>query len=137
MVIWTCRLVVRALCLRIPGSGAEARASALQSDGKLVVVGGIDKDFVVARYNPDGSLDTSFGSGGKVATDLGDRSGRVRATRRTGSLCSRMGGLWWRAPAAVQVLGILWSLGIWSLWVPPRLLGFGRLGLGWFGFRGG
>ena len=54
---------------------AEARAVVLQADGKIVVVG-VDgagsyselNDFVLARYNSDGSLDQSFGSGGKVKT---------------------------------------------------------------------
>ncbi len=51
-------------------------AVAIQSDGKLVVVGanfdGIGgADFAVARYNVDGSLDASFGTGGKVLTDFG------------------------------------------------------------------
>jgi hypothetical protein len=47
----------------------EASAVALQSDGKIVAVapGG----FAVARYHPDGSLDPSFGQGGKVATWIG------------------------------------------------------------------
>ena len=50
-----------------------ARALALQPDGKLVVVGGgFNADFELARYNPDGSLDKSFGKGGKVNTVLGD-----------------------------------------------------------------
>ena len=43
----------------------------LQSDGKIVTAGytynGTDSDFVVVRYNTDGSLDTNFGVGG-VAT---------------------------------------------------------------------
>jgi uncharacterized delta-60 repeat protein len=46
-------------------------------DGKIVVAGvkefvgsGFDYDFAVARYNDDGSLDTSFGTGGKVTTDF-------------------------------------------------------------------
>ena len=46
-------------------------------DGKIVVAGikefvgtGFDYDFAVARYNDDGSLDTSFGAGGKVTTDF-------------------------------------------------------------------
>ncbi|MFH1117022.1 MAG: VCBS domain-containing protein, partial [Pseudomonadota bacterium] len=53
----------------------EAYATAIQSDGKIVVVGaaspenGYDWDFAVVRYNIDGSLDTSFG-GGKVITNL-------------------------------------------------------------------
>ncbi|HEY0376771.1 MAG TPA: hypothetical protein VGC87_07430 [Pyrinomonadaceae bacterium] len=59
-------------------------AVAIQADGKIVVVGGapyqsaqlITGSFEVARYNPDGSLDATFGTGGKVITDLsGTRSG--------------------------------------------------------------
>jgi uncharacterized delta-60 repeat protein len=54
-----------------------ANAIALQADGKLVVVGTTytnndysDEDFAIARYNPDGSLDTSFGTNGRVTTDF-------------------------------------------------------------------
>jgi uncharacterized delta-60 repeat protein len=54
-----------------------ANAVAIQDDGKLVVVGTSykdndysDEDFAVARYNPDGTLDTSFGTGGRVFTDF-------------------------------------------------------------------
>lgn len=54
-----------------------ANAVALQPDGKLVVVGQTYKnndytgeDFAVARYNTDGTLDTTFGNGGKVTTDF-------------------------------------------------------------------
>src|SRR5437867_2594115 len=54
-----------------------ANAVAVQSDGKLVVVGQTYKnndfsgeDFVVTRYNTDGTLDTTFGRGGKVRTDF-------------------------------------------------------------------
>jgi hypothetical protein len=39
-----------------------ATSIALQNDGKLVVVG----DMTLSRYNPDGTADTTFGSGGKV-----------------------------------------------------------------------
>jgi uncharacterized delta-60 repeat protein len=55
-----------------------AAAVAVQRDGKIVVVGsakgaGTDVDFAVARFNTDGTLDATFGSGGKVAIgfDLG------------------------------------------------------------------
>src|SRR5215468_504855 len=55
-----------------------AHGMALQADGKMVVAGitfiGISAtggDFAVARYNTDGTLDTSFGVGGKVTTDFG------------------------------------------------------------------
>jgi len=57
-------------------SSDELRAIAIQPDGKIVVAGfsrpGIsaDDDFAVARLNPDGSLDSSFGSGGKLTTDF-------------------------------------------------------------------
>jgi len=47
----------------------------IQPDGKLVAAGVADapttsKDFALARYNTDGSLDASFGSGGMVTTDF-------------------------------------------------------------------
>ena len=54
------------------------RGIAIQLDGKLVVAGSSDAagnfDFAVVRFNTNGSLDTSFGSGGKVLTDFGSAS---------------------------------------------------------------
>ncbi len=48
---------------------------AIQSDTRILVAGqtanGVNLDFGLARYNNDGSLDASFGTGGKVTTDLG------------------------------------------------------------------
>jgi uncharacterized delta-60 repeat protein len=45
-----------------------------QSDDKIVAVGeywnGYDADFLIARYNPDGDLDTSFGINGIVTTQV-------------------------------------------------------------------
>jgi len=58
------------------GSGsATANAMALQADGKIVLagqtdVGGGSLDFAVARFNSDGSLDTSFDIDGKLTTPL-------------------------------------------------------------------
>jgi uncharacterized delta-60 repeat protein len=54
----------------------DAFAVALQSDGKIVVVGRAfnsitGSDFALARFNSDGTLDATFGSGGQVTTDLG------------------------------------------------------------------
>ena len=49
----------------------EANAVAIQSDGKIVAAGttgGTDRDFALARYNTDGTLDTTFGTGGRVTT---------------------------------------------------------------------
>jgi len=55
----------------------DALALALQPDGKVIAVGGAGgaNDFALARYNTDGSLDTSFGTGGKVTTDFSGGSG--------------------------------------------------------------
>lgn len=43
---------------------------ALAPDGKIVAVGEAVNDLYVARYNPDGSLDATFGNGGVVVLDL-------------------------------------------------------------------
>src|SRR5688500_2418993 len=58
-----------------------ANAVAVQSDGKVIVAGttatGITAqgtDVALARYNVDGTLDTTFGVGGKVTTHLGGTS---------------------------------------------------------------
>lgn len=61
-------------------SGAEAKSVAIQSDGKIVVAGRTEypRDFVVARYNADGSLDTSFGGIGIVITAFGTNSYSTR-----------------------------------------------------------
>jgi uncharacterized delta-60 repeat protein len=50
-----------------------AHAVAIQSDGKIVAAGSAHPlldDFCVVRYNSDGTLDTTFGSGGKVVTAI-------------------------------------------------------------------
>lgn len=56
--------------------GAEddgANSVAVQPDGKIVAVGQtswIDSDFALARYNVDGTIDTTWGINGKVITDF-------------------------------------------------------------------
>src|SRR5262249_32113701 len=57
----------------------DALAVILQADGKIVAVGDATSlttfiDFALARYLPDGSLDTTFGAAGKVETDFGARN---------------------------------------------------------------
>jgi uncharacterized delta-60 repeat protein len=57
------------------GRDDEVQAVAIQKDGKIVVAGsaylaGTLLDFALARYNQDGSLDTTFGTDGKVTTDF-------------------------------------------------------------------
>jgi uncharacterized delta-60 repeat protein len=69
----------------VRGDGAQSdaygAAIALQSDGKIVVAGTANfqcciwtdstGDLALARLNPDGSLDETFGSGGRVLYDHG------------------------------------------------------------------
>jgi uncharacterized delta-60 repeat protein/uncharacterized repeat protein (TIGR02543 family) len=57
----------------LENGAADANAAVLQPDGKIVVAGFHDlstsaSEFVLVRYDPDGSLDQSFGSGGVVET---------------------------------------------------------------------
>jgi uncharacterized delta-60 repeat protein len=53
-----------------------ARAVAIQADGKIVAAGragpGAHSQFALARYETDGTLDTSFAGDGKVTTNLTD-----------------------------------------------------------------
>jgi uncharacterized delta-60 repeat protein len=69
------------------GTTAEAYAIALQNDGKIVL-GGFAKRFInffaLARYNSDGSLDTSFGIRGIVGLTL--PAGTTGATGPTGPM---------------------------------------------------
>jgi uncharacterized delta-60 repeat protein len=63
------------------GSGAQANSVAIQPNGKIVAAGdahmGSTQRFAVARYNPNGSLNSGnggpggFGGGGKVTTSIG------------------------------------------------------------------
>ena len=57
------------------GASDEARALVVQADGTILAAGGAgianNLDFALARYLPDGTLDPSFGTGGKVTTDFG------------------------------------------------------------------
>jgi uncharacterized delta-60 repeat protein len=52
----------------------NAFAVALQSDGKILITGGstigANSEVILVRYNPDGSLDTTYGNGGKVVIDV-------------------------------------------------------------------
>jgi uncharacterized delta-60 repeat protein len=55
----------------------EATAVAVQANGKIVVAGNSDPDLedlgglALVRYNADGSLDATFGTGGRVLFDMG------------------------------------------------------------------
>jgi uncharacterized delta-60 repeat protein len=83
------------------GNHSWVRALAIQADGKIVAAGGTDtsgaseNNFALARYNTDGSLDTSFDGDGRITTDFGlddaandvkiQADGRIVAVGSTGS----------------------------------------------------
>src|SRR5207249_3193430 len=66
-------VVMTAICI----DSSVALALVLQRDGKLVAAGlsyynnANDGVFALVRYNADGTLDPTFGTGGTVATDFG------------------------------------------------------------------
>lgn len=64
-------------------NAAAAEAIAVQPNGKIVVAGtvfiGSDQDFALVRYNPNGSLDTTFSGDGKATTPVGPGSDHARA----------------------------------------------------------
>jgi uncharacterized delta-60 repeat protein len=57
------------------GADDHAFSVALQADGKIVAAGMKGADFALARYNSNGTLDTSFGNGGKATTSFVGSSG--------------------------------------------------------------
>lgn len=62
------------------GALDEAEGVAIQADGKIVVAGRAGtttpngSDFAVTRLNSDGSLDPTFGAGGKAMVDMGGQA---------------------------------------------------------------
>lgn len=67
------------------GSNDEAHALLIQPDGKIVLAGFTDNnvsdyDYAAARLNPDGSLDASFGTGGKATVAFNNGGGFSRDT---------------------------------------------------------
>lgn len=72
--------VIQPVNTKIDSAADEGSCIALQADGKILVAGTIQtfvagspegSDFGIIRLNVDGSLDTSFGQGGKVIQGLG------------------------------------------------------------------
>jgi uncharacterized delta-60 repeat protein len=71
----------------VGANGSLANALAIQPDGKIVAVGMSNnsskgyfyQDFSLARYNPNGSLDSAFGSGGAVITRVASGNDRANA----------------------------------------------------------
>jgi uncharacterized delta-60 repeat protein len=62
------------------GADDDARAVAVTADGRLAVAGSTEpewsrRDVAVARYRRDGTLDTRFGTGGRVTTGFAEAPG--------------------------------------------------------------
>ena len=61
----------------------QVNSVAIQSDGKILVAGrswnGSDADFVIVRYDINGSLDSTFGIDGKVITTIGNKSEEIKS----------------------------------------------------------
>ena len=76
----------------IVGDVDEARALAVQPDGKVVIAGsgrvGPAEDLAVVRYDTDGTLDESFGLGGIAIVDVpgGPTGGHAVAVREDGAI---------------------------------------------------
>lgn len=86
-------------CSPFNGYFGDAEAVARQPDGKLVVAGyagfpqtncssSLRQDFVVARFNSDGTVDSDFGTGGRVHTPVGtdDSAGRALTLEPDGTI---------------------------------------------------
>lgn len=65
----------------IGGVADKPTAMVIQPDGKILMAGftvqGITNLFAIARFMPDGTLDNSFGTNGKVMTDTASNDGPV------------------------------------------------------------
>lgn len=69
------------------GTYAEARAMSVMPDGRIVLAGTSDGRFAVARYEPDGDLDTGFSVDGIVTVMIGSRAhGRALALQSDGKI---------------------------------------------------
>ena len=99
-----------------PGSFSHVAAVMVQQNGKILVVGsaGITRAvFALARYNRNGTLDSSFGSRGIVKVDSGQKAARNRwrplanrtggSSRWAGTSGTRSGSSRWLASARTAV----------------------------------
>jgi uncharacterized delta-60 repeat protein len=75
--------------VRFGHGSEEANKLVVQSDGKIVLGGGLrnsgpdnhdDQDFALTRFNSDGSLDSAFGNGGLVVTRVASVATETRDT---------------------------------------------------------
>ncbi len=89
----------------VGAGGAAVQSLALQPDGRILLAGtafsnGLtDDDFALARYTPDGRLDSEFGTGGIVTTDFGSGEAGARPS------LDRAGGVAVESDARIVVAG--------------------------------
>jgi serralysin len=76
------------LTIDFMGGGEDGQSMIVQANGKILVVGNAGKDFALARYKADGTLDKSFAGDGKQTTDFagGSDSARAAAIRADGKI---------------------------------------------------
>lgn len=90
--------------------GFSVTDTAVQADGKIVVVGtapvegSTTSNYVVVRYNADGSLDTGFGNGGRFTANVGSSSAAVRVAVQPDGKLVVLGGASTRATSSDRVL---------------------------------
>lgn len=89
--------------LAVPGMLDIWNAMALQSDGKIVTSGTYNnagnKDFVVARFNANGTIDNTFGTGEKLPPVL-----PLVMTLPLAWLYKQMERLWWPAKVITEAI---------------------------------
>jgi uncharacterized delta-60 repeat protein len=114
------------------GGSSVASDAAVQPDGRIVVVGcagqqthDCGEDLAIARYLPDGSLDSSFGERGIVRTGVGSRAeaeAHAVALQRDGKIVVA-GGVFSASPSRYELLA--------ARYLPDGSLdkGFGEAGL--------
>ncbi|HEX8398793.1 MAG TPA: FG-GAP-like repeat-containing protein [Pyrinomonadaceae bacterium] len=88
---------------RLGSNFQQSRAVVIQPDGKVVLAGFVvtcvvatcSSDFLVVRFNPDGTLDNNFGTNGSVVTDyFGQNESAFAAAIQTDGKIVIAGGLY-------------------------------------------
>jgi uncharacterized delta-60 repeat protein len=69
-----------------PQAWGIAQALAIQDDGRILTAGNRSGAFAISRYNPDGNLDATFGTGGVTVTPLSNSSISALALQPDGKI---------------------------------------------------
>jgi uncharacterized delta-60 repeat protein len=90
----------------IYGGGAQANALMIQPDEAIVAVGTVNGLFALARYDTNGTPDTTFGGGsGRVLTPVGDYSGFRGGYASAQAVATQFGNLTVQNPNKIVVAG--------------------------------